>query len=119
MGGNSLVLLYVGDHPVLSSLEFSLAIDGFEVADGAAGEMVPSAAAALVIDQGYLADGLAALVAFREAGCGTPAILLATNPNRRLRAGAAGAGAVLIEKPLLGDELTGILRAILKTRKAA
>ena len=78
------VLLYVGDRPVLSSLQFALSLEGFEVADGVSAGIDPSAAAALVIDQGFRADGLAALAAYRAAGCATPAIVLATNPTIRI-----------------------------------
>jgi len=113
------VLLYVSDRPVLSSLQFSLVIEGFEVADGAADGINPSAASALVIDQAFRADGLAMLAAFRAAGCVTPAIVLATNPTARIRAQAAAGGTVLIEKPLLGDELSRALRAAIETQEAA
>lgn len=105
------VQLYVSDRPVLSSLQFALSLEGFAVIDGAADETDPFAAAALVIDQGYRGDGLAWLAGSRANGCAAAAIVLATNPTVRLRARAAAAGAVLIEKPLLGEELTRALRA--------
>src|SRR5688572_251325 len=107
------IMLFVSDRPVLSSLQFALAVEGFEVVDGAAEGNDPAAAAALVIDRGALAEGLAALAAFRAEGCGKPAIVLATNPTQRLRVQAAAACAVLVEKPLLGDELARALRAAL------
>ena len=113
------IMLFVSDRPVLSSLQFALALEGFEVLDGAADGHDPAAAAALVIDQGPLAEGLAALAAFRAGGCGTPAFILATNPTRRLRAQAAAACAVLVEKPLLGDELSRALRAALQIQDTA
>lgn len=113
------VLLYVSDRPVLSSLQFALSIEGFVVVDGAAEGTDPSVAAVLVIDQGYRGDGIASLAVLRANGCAAPAIVLATNPTARLRAQAAAAGAVLIEKPLLGDELTGAISASLETQKAA
>lgn len=119
MAAQPVILLFVGDRPVLSSLQFSLAIEGFDVADGAAGRIEPSAVAALVIDQAFCADAFAMLAAFRSSGCATPAILLATNPTAHTRAQAAAAGAVLVEKPLLGDELTGALHAALEMQKAA
>ena len=112
------VLLFVSDRPVLSSLQFSLAIEGFEVADGAAGSDC-SAAAALVIDQSYSGNGLAALAALRALGYSTPTMILATHPTPRMRSQAAALGAVLIEKPLLGDELTRALRTALNLRQAA
>ena len=51
--------------------------------------------------------------------CATPAILLATNPTRGLRASAAELNAILIEKPLLEDELMRTLNLILQSQKAA
>jgi hypothetical protein len=48
-----------------------------------------------------------------------PAIALATNPAILLRASTAALGAELIEKPLLGDELSLAIRVLLEKRKAA
>jgi DNA-binding response OmpR family regulator len=100
--------LYVADRPVLSSLQFLLALEGFAVVEG----NDPHAASVIVADQGYEGDGLAFLVRLRAAGCGVPAICLVTNPTDRLRARAAAAGAVIVEKPLLGDELTSALNIL-------
>lgn len=112
------IMLFVRDPAVLSSLQFALAIEGFEVIDGTADGRDPAAAAALVIDQGPLAEGLAALAAIRARGYAGPAIVLATNPTARLRAEAAAARAVLVEKPLLGDELSRALHDVLATQEA-
>ena len=46
-------------------------------------------------------------------------ILVATSPIARERAQAAETGIVLIEKPLLGDDLSRALAAMLKLEKAA
>lgn len=119
MNKQATVLLFVSDQPVLSSLQFSLAIEGFETRDGAAEDFDLSAAMTLVIDQEYRGDGLAMLGALRATGCATPAIILATNPTPRLLGRAAAAGAALIEKPLLGDELSAAIGVALETRKAA
>ena len=113
------ILLFIGDRPVLSSLQFSLAIEGLQVVDGAADGIDPSVAAALVIDQTYLGDGVAALRDLRMQGCIVPAIVLATNPNAELCARVNAMCAELIEKPLLGDELSHAIRALLEIRKAA
>ena len=113
------ILLLVADISVLSALRFSLSVEGFEIAEGIAMGDDPSMAAALVIDERYGGDGLAALDALRRQGARAPAILLATNPNTRFRARIAAANAELIEKPLLGDELSGAIRVIFETRKAA
>lgn len=109
------IALLVSDFAVLSSLQFALSVEGFQLA--AAGDDL--AAAALVIDQGFRGDGLAALNVLRGRGYAAPAILLATNPTPSLRAQAASAGALLIEKPLLGDELSSAISHVLEPRKAA
>jgi DNA-binding response OmpR family regulator len=113
------VLLFVEDRPVLSSLQFSLAIEGLQVADGTADGIDPKVAAALVIDQTYLGDGVAVLRDLRMLGCTVPAIVLATNPNSEFRARSTAMCAELIEKPLLGDELSLAIHALLEIRKAA
>lgn len=105
------ILLFMDDDGVLSSLEFSLSLNGFAVADGS--KVDPSAAAALVIDQAYRGDGLALLEALRSADRAVPAVLLATNPTRALHLRATAARAIIVEKPLLGDELTRVLDNIL------
>jgi DNA-binding response OmpR family regulator len=109
------IALLVSDLAVLSSLQFALSVEGFQLT--AVGDDL--AAAALVIDQGYRGDGLAALVALRRRGYTAPAIVLATNPNPSFRSRAASAGALLIEKPLLGDELSSAIAHALEPRKAA
>jgi DNA-binding NtrC family response regulator len=112
MSGSNTVLLFVDDAAVLSSLEFALSLEGFAVADGLAAAN-PSGAV-LVIDQACRGDGLALLASLREAGCDTPAVLLATNPSRKLWHQAASVGVILIEKPLLSDELTRTLHRVLR-----
>ena len=119
MSRQAAILLFVGDRPVRCSLQFSLTVEGFETGDGAAEDSDLSAALALVIDESYRGDGLAMLETLRATGCSAPAIILATNPSSRLRARAAAAGAALIEKPLLGDELSAAIGVALETRKAA
>ena len=111
------VLLFIGDRAVLSSLQFSLMLDGFVLENGAAEGASPFAAPCLVIDQRYRGDGLAFLSELRACGATAPAILLATNPTRRLHERARAAGANVIEKPLLGDELTLALQTILDSTK--
>lgn len=113
------VLLFVDDGPVLSSLEFSLTLQGFAAANGAAKAADPFAAGCLVIDRDYGGDGLAWLAALRREGCTTPAILLVTNPTSAIGALCTGAGAVLIEKPLLGEDLTRALHEALRRCEAA
>jgi len=105
------ILLFVDDASVLSSLEFSLSLSGFAVADGSSAD--PSTAAALVFDQACRGDGLAMLEALRTSGCKAPAVLLATNPTRALQRRVAAADATIVEKPLLGDELNRALDKVL------
>ena len=109
------IALLVSDLAVLSSLQFALPVEGFQLA--VSGDEL--AAAALVIDQGYRGDGLAALQSLRGRGCGAPAIVLATNPTTPFRAQALAAGAVVIEKPLRGDELSSAITGALTQPKAA
>ena len=109
------IALLVSDHAVLSSLQFALSIEGYRL--GAAGDEL--AATALVIDQNWQRDGLAALLSLRAKGSSAPAIVLATHPTAAFRALAASARAVVIEKPLLGDELSSTLAQALQPRKAA
>lgn len=66
-----------------------------------------------------LGDGLAALISLRANGRTAPAIILATNPTAPFRVRAASAGAMLIEKPLFGDELSSAIMHALEPRKAA
>lgn len=113
MLASALILLFVGDQAVLSSLEFVLGVEGFQVADGAAEGARPGAAAALVVDQGRVAQSMRCLTALRAQGCGAPAIVLTTSLTAQVRTQAVAAGAILVEKPLLGEELTRALRATL------
>src|SRR5690606_5433175 len=113
------ILLFVDDGPVLSSLEFALTLQGFAAASGAAEMADPFAAGCLVMDQTFRGDGLAYLATLRQGGCATPAVLLVTNPTPAMRVSALAAGAVLIEKPLLGEDLTQALREALGRCEAA
>ncbi|GLV20535.1 hypothetical protein TomMM35A_03950 [Sphingobium sp. TomMM35A] len=115
MTSDNPVLLFIDDAALLSSIEFALSVAGIKAAAGS--ELSdPAAAPALVVDQDC-AHGLERLAELRRQ-CATPAILLATNPTRALRASAAELSAILIEKPLLEDELMRTLNLILQIRKA-
>ncbi len=109
------VLVFEPDRSVLASLEFSLALQGFAVADGASSGADPLHAACLIIEQRLCGrDGLDLLADLRAKGCRAPAVLLSTNPTRRTRERAAFAKAVLVEKPLLSDGLTRALHSLLQ-----
>lgn len=119
MTGFPAIRLFVNDRAVLSSLEFALAVEGFNALDGNAPDFDPASAAALVIDGTSFGEGVATLAALRRAGCMAPAILLATNPRKSERAQARADGVILIDKPLLCDELSSALNAALQIEKAA
>ncbi|MDT7527764.1 histidine kinase [Sphingopyxis sp. SE2] len=106
------VVLYVTDPALLASLEFALSLQGFDPRDGAAQETGEAGATCLVVEQRYRGGGLQFLEELHRTGSTNPAILLATNPTQRLRRDAARAGVILIEKPLLGEELTDALHAL-------
>ncbi|UIJ46312.1 histidine kinase [Sphingomonas cannabina] len=116
MTAENSILLFISDASVLASLQFALSLEGFQVADGLAAAN-PSATC-LVIDQACRGGGLDLLASLRAGGCNAPALLLATNPGAALRRRAGALGATIIEKPLLGDELTRALRRILQTEAA-
>lgn len=103
--------LLVEDPSVLASLQFSLSIEGFAVGD--------HASAALIIDEKYRGDGAQILEDLRAQGNIAPAVFLATHPNRRLRNRVATCGALLVEKPLMGDEIGRALGDFYNLVKAA
>lgn len=108
---NHAIRLLVEDPSVLSSLQFSLSIEGFEVGE--------HPLAALIIDEQYRGDGAQALEDLRAQGNCAPVVFLATHPNRRLRNRLAISRAVLVEKPLMGDEIGRALGDIHHSMKAA
>ena len=109
------ILLFIDDAALLTSIEFALSVAGYKVAAGT--DMSdPAAAAALVVDQDC-AHGLELLTVLRSR-CTTPAILLATNATRALRAHAAEVGAIIVDKPLPEDEPTRTLNQILESHEA-
>lgn len=115
------LLLLVDDDPAIrASLTFSLELEGFEVAAFANGETLLAQdkladTACLVIDYRLPGiDGLSLLSLLRERGAPCPAVIITSNPNRRVRQRTTDAGAVLIEKPLLGDGLTVAIRTLIK-----
>lgn len=119
MISSNAIELFIDDQPVLSSLRFSLAIEGYQVVVGDSSDHDSSSARLLVVDQNYRDDGVAFLAGLRDAGCAAAAIVLATNPGARLRSRVAALGAELIEKPLLGDDLSQAISTRYEARKAA
>jgi len=108
---NHAIRLLVEDPSVLASLQFSLSIEGFEVVD--------HGRAALIIDEQYRGDGAQALEDLRAQGNCAPVVFLATHPNRRLRNRLAISRAILVEKPLMGDEIGRALGDFHNPMKAA
>lgn len=114
------LLLLVDDDPgVLASLQFSLELEGFRVGVFDSGEILMNQAdlahpSCLVLDYRLPGvDGLALLQVLRERGEICPAVIITSNPTRRIRQRTTEAGAVLIEKPLLSDGLTVAIRRLI------
>jgi two-component system, LuxR family, response regulator FixJ len=111
-------VLVVDDDPaLLSALEFALQAEGYLVmscADAEAAMRVPAdQLSCLVIDFKLPdIDGLDLGQRLRGAGVTAPMILITSNPDARCRARAARSGAVIVEKPLLGDRLLREIRAL-------
>ncbi len=115
----SKILLVDDDDAVRASLQFALELQGFEIETFASAEALtafasPENPACLVLDYRLPGvDGLTLLRALRSLGVTAPAIIMTTNPNREVRNEAAALDTILIEKPLLGDELVSAVRASL------
>lgn len=115
------ILVVEDDLAVRSSLKFSLEIDGFAVrVYPSGGELLSDAnlptCGCLVIDYNLSrTNGLELLGKLRERRVSMPAILITSYPNLTLRERAAAAGALIVEKPLLGNALIdGIRDAVAK-----
>ena len=114
-----LIAIVEDDQAVLNSLEFSLEAEGYDVcAFEDAGDALASArigsADCLVIDYGLPdADGVTLLQGLRQKGVDCPAIIIASNPSARCRRDAQAAGAPVIEKPLMDDALSALIRNVL------
>ena len=111
--------LFVADAAVLSSLQFALAVQGFRALDGSSPDDDLSTAAAIVIDATTVPPALQLLQRLRGKDCCVPALFLVTNPTGRDRKQAQASGVVIIEKPLLGDDVSRALHHLLKRGKAA
>lgn len=119
------MLLLVDDDPaVRASLQFSFELEGFEVEAFDSGETLMAQESlarhdCLILDYRLPGvDGLTLLSLLRDRGETCPAVIITSNPPRSVRARASNAGAVLIEKPLLSDDLTGAVRRLIH-REAA
>src|SRR5215217_4621172 len=107
--------LVESDAALRAALAFSLGLQGFavETYDSGAALLarIPLAPRGCLVIDWNLADGdgLALLAALRARGVSLPSILTASNPGRALRARAAAAGAAIVEKPLIGEDLTAAI----------
>jgi len=113
-------ILLVDDDPAIrSSLAFALGLEGFEVEAFESGEALAARGAqpddaCLVLDYRLPGlDGLSTLALLRSRDVRLPAVIITSNPTRAIRNRAAEAAASLIEKPLLCDELSEQIRALI------
>jgi len=111
------VLVVDDDAALLGALEFALQAEGYRVCSCAGAEAALRAPidqlACLVIDYKLPdIDGMDLALRLRCAGVTAPMILITSNPDARCRARAARDGAVIVEKPLLGDRLVRQIRAL-------
>jgi FixJ family two-component response regulator len=110
--------LLVDDDPgIRAALKFSLELEGFTVEAFASGEALADLpdfpdASCLILDYRLPGmDGLTLLAILRRKGVTQPAVLITGLGSRAIRARAAEAGVMVIEKPLLCDALSAAIRA--------
>lgn len=112
------ILLVEDDAALLRALAFSLRTEGYEVEPMDRAEALLGLAfegpSLIVTDQTLPGlSGLEAIVALRERGVTAPAVLISADPPRGLtEARADELGVTIVEKPILGDQLIAVLRAL-------
>lgn len=117
------ILLVDDDPAVRLSITFALEIEGFEVgafdsAEALLASGTPAPHACAVLDHRLPGlDGLALLTRLRKGGDTSPAIIITSNPTRRLRQLVEAAGARLIEKPLLCGALVAAVQQIVSEQE--
>lgn len=120
--GQATAIVVDDDEDLLAALRFSLELDGLRVEAHRSPETVrlaalPTGNACLVLDYRLpSANGLDLLARLRAGGVTLPAILITSHASPLVRDAARTAGAVLIEKPLLGDTLVRAIHAALQAR---
>ena len=117
------LLLVEDDDSLGAALTFAFEADGFQVrCYSAALDLLPECGPArdadcLIIDHRLPhMDGLALLAALRQREVISPAILITTHPDERCHRRASAAGAQIVEKPLLTDELRCRVHQIMAAR---
>ena len=123
---SKLKVIVVDDDPaVLSSLKFSLEIEGLSVSCYHSGTELLNAADSLksgcmVIDY-HLFDmtGLELLRKLRDRSISIPVLFITSYPSVTLRRQAAEAGVQIVEKPLFGNLLLDAIRGALARQAAA
>ena len=109
-------IVFVEDDPALrSALSFAFEVEGYATRSFASAETARAgdlaAADCLVLDYSLPdGNGLELLRWLRSRGGRVPAILITSHPTACVRTLAALLGAVVIEKPLLSDELADAVR---------
>ena len=112
------VVLVDDDSALTHALEFLFELEGYSVRTFGDGESLLSAGdmprkGCLVLDYRLPGmDGLALLTRLRGEGVNLPAVLITTHPHQAVCERAAAAGAIVIEKPLLGDALLLTLKRL-------
>lgn len=113
------VLLVDDDAALRAAVSFRLETEGFAVSSFESGEALlagklPRANACLVVDNhlGAGISGMEALEKLRRRGVRLPAVVITSGPPPALRIRATNAGAAMIEKPLLGDNLLTAIKAL-------
>ena len=112
------------DVDLLGALRFSLELDGLRVIthltpDTVVAEALPRSDACLVLDYKLpYANGLELLHELRGAGVSLPAILMTSHASPEVRRRTWAIGAVLIEKPLLGETLVTAIRAAIARQQS-
>lgn len=114
------------DGALLSSLRFALEAEGLTVRGyrnplDLLDRLNPGRIDCLVLDYHLpAANGLDLLLALRQRGVTAPAIMITTAPSDKVKLGAASAGMVIVEKPLVTDAfITAVRDALMKERAAA
>lgn len=113
------ILLVDDDAALCEAIAFSLEIEDYVVRAYGSGEAAlggePQPGGDCVIIDYRLPgmDGLELLARLRARGLRCPAIMITSNPSKRLRLKVKDAGASLVEKPLLCDSLVDAIDGLM------